>query len=78
MNCKNCEFFLGLTKFRILDLNVFTESIFLSSSLRLPHASVQCGKKDNSKVLVLAGKIFIVFWNEDRVKYVLKLSHGIR
>ena len=45
---------------RIFDLNVFIEFIFLSSSLRFCHVS-QCGKKDNSKVLVLAGKIFILF-----------------
>ena len=72
------EFSLGLTKFRIHDLNVFIEFIFLSSSLRFPHALAQCGKKDDAKVLVLAGKVFILFWVEDWVKYVLKLSHGIK
>ena len=72
------EFSLGRTKFRILDLNVVIEFIFLSSSQKFPHASAQYGKKDDSKVLVFAGKVFILFWVEDRVKYVLKLSHGIR
>ena len=72
------EFSVGLTKFRILDLNVFIEFIFLSSSLRFPHASAQYGKKDDSKVLVLAGKVLILLWVDDRVKYVLTLSHGIR
>ena len=72
------EFSVGLTKFGILDLNVFMEFIFLSSSLRFPHASAQYEKKYDSKVLVLAGKVFILFWVEDQVKYVLKLSHGIR
>ena len=74
----NWAFSLGLKKFRILDLNVFNESIFRSSSLRFPYASAQSRRKDNSKVLGLAGKVFIVFWVEDRVKYALKLSHGIR
>ena len=54
------EFSLGLTKFRILDLNVFIEFMFLSSLLRFPHVSAQHGKKDDSKVLVLAGKVFII------------------
>ena len=67
-----------MTKFRILVLNVFIDFMFLRSSLRFPHASAQCGKKDDSKILVLAGKAFILFCVEDRVKYVLKLSHGIR
>ena len=67
-----------MTKFRILALKVFIEFMFLSSSLRFSHASAQCGKKDDSKILVLAGKNFIIFLVEDRVKYVLKLSHGIR
>ena len=52
--------------------------MFLRSLLRFPHASSQCGKKDDSKILVHAGKVFILFRIEDRVKYVLKLSHGIR
>ena len=52
--------------------------MFLRSSLRFPHASAQCGKKDDSKILVLTGKVFILFSVEDRVKYVLKLSHGVR
>ena len=72
------EFSVGRPKFRLLDLNVFIEFIFLSSSLRFPHASTQYGKKDDSKVLVLAEKVFILFWIEDRVKYALKISHGIR
>ena len=55
------EFSLGLTKFRILDLNVFIEFIFLRCSLRFPHASAQCRKKDDLKVLVLARKVFILF-----------------
>ena len=49
-----------MTKFRILDLNVFIEFMFLSSLLRFPHVSAQHGKKDDSKVLVLAGKVFII------------------
>ena len=72
------EFYPGLTKFRILDLNVFIEFIFLISSVRFPLASAQYRKKGDSKVLVLAGKVFILFWVDDRVKYVLKLSHWIR
>ena len=72
------EFSLGLTKFRIPDINIFIEFIFLSSSLRFSYASPQHGKKDDSKFLVLAGKVFILFWVEDQVKYVLKLSLGIR
>ena len=52
------EFSLGLTKLRILNLNVFIELMFLSSSLSLPHSLAQCGKKDNSKALVLPLKIF--------------------
>ena len=50
-----------MTKFRILDLSAFIEFIFLSSSRRFPHASAKCGKKDDSKILVLAEKDFIVF-----------------
>ena len=50
-----------MTKFRILDINVFIKSIFLSSSLRFLYASGQFGKKDYSKVVVLAGKVFILF-----------------
>ena len=46
--------------------------------MRFPHASAQCGKNDDSKSLVLAGKAYILFWVEDWVKYVLNLSHGIR
>ena len=42
-------------------LDVFIEIIFLSCSLRFHHASAQYGKKDDSKVLVLAGKVFILF-----------------
>ena len=72
------EFSLGLRNFSILNLNVFTESIILSSSLRFPDASAQCGKKDDSKCLVLAGMVFIIFWVQDGVKYVFKLSQGIR
>ena len=48
-----------MTKFRILDLNVFVKSIFLSSSLRFLYASAQFGKKDYSKIVVLAGKVFV-------------------
>ena len=55
------DFSLGLTKLRILDLNVFIESMFLSSSLRFPHSLAQCGKKDNSKALVLPLMVFIDF-----------------
>ena len=51
-------------------------------SLRFSHAAAQCWKKDDSKLLVPAGKVYLfiyfVFWVEDRVKYVLNLSHGIR
>ena len=72
------EFSLGLTKFRILDLNVFIKSIFLSSSLRFLHASAQCGKKDDSKASVLSGKLSNVFWVVAGGEYVLKSSHGIR
>ena len=72
------EFSLGLTDFRILVLNVFIEVIFLVFFLRFHHASAKCGKKHDSKILVLAGKVFILFVVEDRVKHVLKLSHGIR
>ena len=72
------EFSLGLTKFRILNLNLFIKSIFLNFSLRFPHTSAQCGKKDDSKILVLARNFFIVFWVQDRVKYVLNFLHGIR
>ena len=72
------EFSFDLTKFRIFNFNVFIKFIFLSSSLRFSHASAQCRKKDDSKVLVFARKVFILSWVEDRVKYVFKLSHGIR
>ena len=65
------EFFLSLTKFRILHFNVFIENIFLSSSLRFPMSN-------DSKVLVLTRKVFIVFWGEDRDKYVLKLPQGLK
>ena len=71
------EISLSLTKFRILVLNVFVEFIILGSLLRFPHAPAQCGKKDHSKILVLVGKVFILFWVKEQVKYVLKLSHGI-
>ena len=66
------EFSLGLKKFMILDLNVFIETIFLRSLLRFPYVSARCEKKDDSKVLVLVGKTFIIFWVENSVKYVLK------
>ena len=65
------EFSLGLAKFRILDLNAFIESIVLRSSLKFPHASAQCWKKDDSKGLVLAGKVLSAFCVEDWVKYFL-------
>ena len=55
------EFSLGLTKLRILNLNVFIESMFLSSLLRFSHSLAQCGKKDDSKALVLPQNVFINF-----------------
>ena len=66
------EFPIGQTKFRILRLNLFIEYISLSSFLRFLQALAQCGNKDGSKGLVITGKIFIVFWVKDRVKFVLK------
>ena len=54
------------------------ESTFLSSSLRFPDTWAQFAKKDDSKVLVLTGKDFIVFRVELWTKYILKLSHGVR
>ena len=59
--------------------NISKITLLLSKLGFVIHAtSAQCGKKDDSKVLVPAGKVFILFWVEDRVNYVLKLSHGIR
>ena len=72
------EFSLGLTKLRILNLNIFIEPRFLSSSLRFPHFLAQCGKKDYSKVLVLPLKVFVDFWVAYRVTYALTLLHGVR
>ena len=72
------EVSLGLTKFMMLVLNVFIEFIFLSSSLRFPHASAQWGKKDDSKVLFLAGKVFILFWVEDWVKGLSVVRNYLR
>ena len=59
------------------NLKVFIEFIFLNSSLGFRYSSAQYGKKNDSKDLVFAGKVFILFWVDDRLKYVLKLSHGI-
>ena len=58
-------------KIRILDLNLFTEFLYISSSMRFPHVSTQFCKKNDSKDLVYAGKVVIVF-------YVLKISKEIR
>ena len=46
--------------------------MFLSFSKRFPHSLAKCGKKDDSKTLVLALEVFIDSLAEDRVKYVLK------
>ena len=45
-----------MTKLRILDINVFIDSMF-----PFPHSLAQCGKKDDSKALVLALKVFTDF-----------------
>ena len=45
-------------KLRILDLNLFIGSIFLTSSLSLLHSLAQCGKKDDWQDLALAEKAF--------------------
>lgn len=58
-------------KIRILDLNLFTEFLYISPSMRFPHVSTQFCKKNDSKDLVYAGKVVIVF-------YVLKISQEIR
>ena len=73
------EFSLGLTKFRIYTCFKCIYRVYVSKFLtKVSPCLITCGKKDDSKILVLAGRVFILFWVEDRVKYVLKLSHGIR
>ena len=52
---------VGLIKLRILDLNVFIKSMFLSSSLRFPHSIAQCWKKNYSKTLVLRERFLLIF-----------------
>ena len=49
-----------MTKFRILDLNVFLEFIVLISSLRFPHDQHSVERRMIHN-LVLAGKAFILF-----------------
>ena len=51
------EISLGLTKLKILDLNVFIEPMFLRSWLRLPDSLAQYGRKDNSKAFALSLKV---------------------
>ena len=70
------EFSLGLTKLRILNLNVFLESMFLGSSLRFPDSLAQQGQNDDSKTLVPPLKLFIDFWVAYRVEYGISLSYG--
>ena len=61
------EFSLGLIKLRTVSLNLFTDTMFRSSSLSAHHSLIDYGLKDKLKDLVLPEKVFILFWHADVV-----------
>ena len=61
------EFRLGLHKPRIAFLNSLTDFVFRIFSLSLTYSLTIYGKRDDSVILVLAEKVFVLFWFTDLV-----------
>ena len=55
------KFSLGLTKLRIISLNLLIDTMFRISSLCTHHSLIEYGQKDELKTLVLPGRVFILF-----------------